>query len=84
MDDADASGLGRRLRQAREAHGWSVRELARRAGLDASIVSRLETGAQAQASSKTLKILAETLAISADYLLALMPTEDAFFPTERT
>jgi transcriptional regulator with XRE-family HTH domain len=80
MDDEDAGGLGRRLRQAREARGWTVRGLALRAGLEGSIVSRLETGVQAHASSKTVKILAETLNVSADYLLAVQRKESTSAP----
>jgi transcriptional regulator with XRE-family HTH domain len=81
MDDEGPGGLGKRLRQARQAHGWSVRELARRAGLDASIVSRLEAGKQAGVNSETLKTLAETLNVSADYLLEVKRTQSPSVPT---
>ena len=37
-----ANGLGGRLRRIRSAQGMSVRELARRAGCSASLVSQVE------------------------------------------
>jgi XRE family transcriptional regulator, regulator of sulfur utilization len=81
MTDADAGGLGRRLRQAREAHGWSMHELERRSGLKTSIISRLETGKQPGAHSETLKILAETLGVSIDYLLGVQRKQSPSVPT---
>ena len=43
-DRMDADLLGDRLRTAREAYGISLRELARRVGVSASLISQIETG----------------------------------------
>jgi transcriptional regulator with XRE-family HTH domain len=80
MEDAQGV-LGVRLRQAREAHGWTMHELARRSGLKTSIISRLEAGKQPGAHSETLKILAETLGVSADYLLEVQRKKSPSVPT---
>ena len=37
-------GLGARIRQLRENHGWSQEELADRAGIDRSYMSGIERG----------------------------------------
>jgi len=69
---ADATGgLGQRLRQAREARGWTTRELAIRARIAASVINRLESGERASTSTETLRRLAQVLEVSADYLLEL-------------
>jgi transcriptional regulator with XRE-family HTH domain len=64
----DQHEVGRRLRQARELAGISLRQLAKRVGLSASAVSQIETGAT-QPSVKTLYALAVELALSLDDLL---------------
>jgi transcriptional regulator with XRE-family HTH domain len=60
-------GLGERLRQVRTARGISVRELARRAGCSASLVSQLERGVTAP-SAGVVYALANQLGISLDFL----------------
>jgi transcriptional regulator with XRE-family HTH domain len=60
-------GLGGRLRQVRTARGMSVRELARRAGCSASLVSQVERGVTAP-SAGVVYSLANELGISLDYL----------------
>jgi transcriptional regulator with XRE-family HTH domain len=60
-------GLGGRLRQVRSARGMSVRELARRAGCSASLVSQVERGVTAP-SAGVVYSLANELGISLDYL----------------
>lgn len=59
-----------RLREAREKHGWSQRELARLCGLGEAQIHRYETGVSDPAA-KYLKIIADKLGVSADYLLGL-------------
>jgi len=56
-----------RLRQAREMRGWSQTELAEKSGLQASAISHFEVGRRAP-SFDNLKLLAETLQVSIDYL----------------
>lgn len=60
-------GLGGRLRQVRTARGLSVRELARRAGCSASLVSQVERGVTAP-SAGVVYTLANELGISLDFL----------------
>ncbi|HTQ15989.1 XRE family transcriptional regulator [Mycobacterium sp.] len=60
-------GLGGRLRQVRTARGFSVRELARRAGCSASLVSQVERGVTAP-SAGVVYALAHQLGISIDSL----------------
>ncbi|MCK9532264.1 MAG: helix-turn-helix domain-containing protein [Gammaproteobacteria bacterium] len=57
-----------RLRCAREYRGLTQGELATRAGLQPSAVSHFETGAR-KPSFDNLRILADTLDVTTDYLL---------------
>jgi transcriptional regulator with XRE-family HTH domain len=65
--NAGPGGLGGRLRQVRTARGMSVRELARRAGCSASLVSQVERGVTAP-SAGVVYSLANELGISLDFL----------------
>ena len=67
-DRMDADVLGDRLRTAREAYGISLRELARRVGVSASLISQIETG-KVHPSVSTLYALASELDASVDELL---------------
>ncbi|MBL3680344.1 helix-turn-helix domain-containing protein [Leucobacter chromiireducens] len=60
--------LGPRLRAARQHRGWTLDELASRAGLSASTLSRLESGKR-QASLELLLPLTRQLGIRIDDLL---------------
>jgi transcriptional regulator with XRE-family HTH domain len=62
------TGLGPRLRQARASHELSVRELARRVGCSASLISQIERGVSVP-SVGVLYSLATELGSSLDYLL---------------
>jgi DNA-binding XRE family transcriptional regulator/mannose-6-phosphate isomerase-like protein (cupin superfamily) len=62
------TGLGPRLRQVREERGLSVRELARRVGCSASLISQVERGISVP-SVGVLYSLASELRSSLDYLL---------------
>jgi transcriptional regulator with XRE-family HTH domain len=65
--------MGDRLRQARVSRGLSLRGLAERLGVSASLISQVETG-RAKPSVNTLYALATELGISLDTLL-FMDTE---------
>jgi transcriptional regulator with XRE-family HTH domain len=60
-------GLGARLRAERELRGLSQRELARRVGLSASLISQIETG-QTKPSVGTLYAVVTELGLSIDSL----------------
>src|SRR6185437_3884116 len=62
------TGLGPRLREVRSADGLSVRELARRVGCSASLISQIERGVSVP-SVGMLYALATELGSSLDYLL---------------
>jgi transcriptional regulator with XRE-family HTH domain len=62
------TGLGPRLRQARAGRRLSVRELARRVGCSASLISQIERGVSVP-SVGVLYSLATELGSSLDYLL---------------
>lgn len=61
-------GLGERLRERRQAQGLSLRELARRISVSASLISQIETG-KVQPSVATLYALVRELGGSFDEVL---------------
>ena len=61
--------VGARLRAARKARGWTLDELARRASISASTLSRLESGKR-QAGLELLVPLTRQLGIRVDDLIA--------------
>ncbi|HEX4222467.1 MAG TPA: cupin domain-containing protein [Pseudonocardiaceae bacterium] len=68
MERVDALGdIGGRLRAGRTEVGISVRELARKAGVSASLVSQIETG-KARPSVATLYALVQHLNLTVDEL----------------
>ena len=64
-----------RLRQGRFERGLSLAQLADRAGMTASTVSRLETGAR-RLTLAQVERLADALELSTDALLATQPSPD--------
>jgi len=58
---ANTEGIGRQIRQAREAAGWTQAELAERAGLSQQHVSLIEAGGRPELSIRTLMRLADAL-----------------------
>ena len=58
-----------RLRDLREAHGWSKRAMARLCGFGELQIHRYEAGIS-DPSTDNLRILADVLGVSADYLLS--------------
>lgn len=60
--------VGQRLRAARMRHGWTLEQLATRAGMSASTLSRLESGKR-QANLELLVPLTRHLGIRIDDLL---------------
>ena len=69
QDDPEAlDGIGHRLREERVKAGISQRELARRLGLSASLISQLESG-QSRPSVGTLYAIVTELGVSLDRVI---------------
>ena len=60
--------LPQRLRAARSIRRWTQRDLARRMNVPPSCIAHFESGARKPAVT-TLRLLADALSVSADYLL---------------
>jgi HTH-type transcriptional regulator/antitoxin HipB len=58
-----------RLRELREARGWSQSELARASGVGQSAISRLEAGERSSISFADLERLADALDVDAAVLI---------------
>jgi transcriptional regulator with XRE-family HTH domain len=59
-----------RLKALREQRGWSQRELARYCGVGETVINKYER-AVSDPSATALRLIAEKLDVSADYLLGL-------------
>jgi len=62
--------LGPRIRQERQKREWSLRELARRAGVSSAAVSLIETEKRETPGVETVKAIADALGVTVDALLA--------------
>lgn len=60
--------LAHRLRKARQARGWSIRNLERRSGVSNSAIALIEKGKRRQPRTDTIRRLAEALGLSPAYL----------------
>lgn len=91
------SGWGAVVRRVREERGWTQAQLAQRAGVDQSQVSKIEAGSREGATFETVGKIADALGVGTDYLrgrpTAGLPVADladalvermraASFPTE--
>ena len=77
MSEPEHSGIGTRVRAARERLGWSVEALAFHSGISWSGVAQVESGRRRNLRPGTLSALARTLGVSVDYLLDGGPTSPA-------
>ena len=82
MDDGDQmeQTARRRLRTLRQARGWTLDDLAARAHVGASTISRIETG-QRRLALDQLVVLARALGVPVDDLLADDDAEVVIRPT---
>ena len=74
--------IAERVRLAREWRGWSQKELARRAEIHPVVLNRLEKKHKAGVQAETIRRLAVTLQVSADYLLGITNTMDTTPPPQ--
>ncbi|WP_153944977.1 helix-turn-helix domain-containing protein, partial [Acinetobacter baumannii] len=65
------SSIGERVKKLREKRGWTQLDFAKKLGISNSVLSRIENGEKKNVEDYLVKRLAETLEISADYLLGL-------------
>ena len=70
IEDHDASGIGPRIRAARERLGYSREELAYRSGLSWGAIEQIESGRRRQVRPDTLLRLCNALELTTDYVLS--------------
>jgi transcriptional regulator with XRE-family HTH domain len=78
MSDIDGALRTDRLKEHREAHGWSQRELARRCNLAENMIGKYESGL-AEPTASNLKVICDILEISIDYLLGVSDQPNRVF-----
>jgi len=69
--------VARRVKERREAFGWTQEELSRRSGIRQGGIARIESGKNRNIETSTLIALAKALDVSTDWLLGLTPDADA-------
>lgn len=74
MSAERASGIGERVKAARERLGWSREELAFHAGISFPAVSQTESGRRTNLRPATLSALAGALGVTIDYLVSGGPS----------
>jgi transcriptional regulator with XRE-family HTH domain len=73
-DGSEPTGIGTRLRAARERLGWSREALAVQSELSWSAIAQVESGRRRNLRPRTLSALAGALGVSIDYLLHGAPS----------
>ena len=68
--------FGERLKLARERRGLSLRDLARLTKMNPGYLSRIEAGKHPRLSIDTVKLLAKTLAVTADWLVGMYEDQE--------
>lgn len=63
-----AAGQALRLRQTREAKGWSLRDLAAAAGVTTRTIGAIESGAKGETSCAVMAALADSLGVPRGWL----------------
>lgn len=69
VDRSDTSGIGARLRAARDRLGWTREELAVHSGISWSAIAQVESGRRTNLRPKTLSALSGALGVTIDYLV---------------
>jgi len=64
------SRLGKRIRELRNSHNMTIKELSEKSGVGQSTISEIETGVAKNPKSETLSKLASALNVTVDGLLA--------------
>src|SRR3954452_5807720 len=74
---SEQTGIGTRLRAARERLGWSREALAVHSDLSWSAIAQVESGRRVNLRPRTLSALAGALGVSIDYLVHGAPSSPA-------
>lgn len=74
---AESSSLGKALFRERKAHRWTTRQLADKAGISHTTISRIERGERLQVEMETVRRLASALDMTPDELLGTSRPLDA-------
>lgn len=68
--------LGEKILKLRTQRGWTQTELAERAGISQTIISRLEKHQRHNVNADVLKRLAQALGCTTDYLVGMHEDDD--------
>jgi transcriptional regulator with XRE-family HTH domain len=68
--------IAERVKQLRRRRGWTQNELAERASIDRTVLSRIESGVTLNPRANELKGLARALGCSIDFLVGLYDDTD--------
>jgi len=74
--------IGKRIAWFRDKKGWSQKELAIRAGLNQSVMNRIETG-ERPLKAEELKIIADLFDVQSDFLLGRSSDPRLSFESEK-
>lgn len=66
------------LRDAMDAGGWTIRQLAAASGIRRGVITHLRTGTRHSATARTTRALSRALGVPADDLFVLSPGDDAW------
>jgi transcriptional regulator with XRE-family HTH domain len=69
--------IGARIRRLREKKGWNQSELATRADIKQSILSRIEGGSRPNPTTDIVRNLARALGCTADYLIGMYEDDES-------
>jgi transcriptional regulator with XRE-family HTH domain len=70
-EEVTMEGFGQRIIAARGKHGWTRRELAKRAGLHEQHLANVERGNRQRLEAETIIKLARALGCTTDHLLGI-------------
>jgi transcriptional regulator with XRE-family HTH domain len=79
VSEPETSGIGTRLRAARERRGWSREALAVHSGISWSAVAQIESGRRRNVRPDTLSALSGALGVTLDYILHGRPSGSPLF-----
>ena len=76
----DYINIGRAVKELREAQGLSLRDLARRSGVSASVICRMEASVTWNATIHSISMIAKALGVSVGDLMNYQPSNLVICP----